>query len=175
MGSGAQAQIAASQAASAEQRQSFEEALAFQKDIYNQQKQARMPYINAGTSSLQMLMNLLGLTPTISGNNPLPTVSGNAGGSTTRNSFTGGGGGGGTNTGTRTGTGAGFAPLPTQNTQFPHDPATDPSSLVSGGQQFSAPLQDNGTQAVPITDQQGNQQWVPASLVPFYQSKGWSA
>src|SRR5689334_10152729 len=107
MGSGAQAQIAASQAASAEQRQSFEEALAFQKDIYNQQKQARMPYINAGTSSLQMLMNLLGLTPTISGNNPLPTVSGNAGGSTTRNSFTGGGGGGGTNTGTRTGTGAG--------------------------------------------------------------------
>lgn len=58
-----QAMLAASQAASAEQRQSFLDALNFSKEQLAQARADRAPYMQAGNSALQMWTNLLGLQP----------------------------------------------------------------------------------------------------------------
>ncbi len=65
MSSGAQAQIAASQAASAASAEAAANALAFGKEIFGQQRTDRAPYIRAGGLATQGLLNLLGLNPVV--------------------------------------------------------------------------------------------------------------
>lgn len=87
MSSGAQAQIAASQAASAASAEAAANALAFSKEIFNFQKGNRQPFINAGHSATGLLLGLLGLQP------GLVHTPGTGGGS---GSLSGGGSSGGT-------------------------------------------------------------------------------
>ena len=63
MSSGAQAQIAASQAASAASAEAAANALAFSKEIFGQQRADRAPYIRGGHAGLEGLLALMGLQP----------------------------------------------------------------------------------------------------------------
>lgn len=204
MSSGAQAQIAASQAASAASAEAAANALAFSKEIFNYQRGQRQPYVDAGHSSLSMLMGLLGLQPGLVHN---PGLSPGGGSGTLRSMASGGGGApsGGSPGGSSPGR---SAPPPPTNTYSkpvtgpvygsrPDDrfnpvmkapysgidlgtgrPITPPSapkllSVSSGGSGGSKPL-STGADVVMVTSPDGAQHWTSASMVPFYQARGFT-
>lgn len=86
MSSGAQAQIAASQAATEAQAQAAANALAFAKEQFQEAKTNRKPYLDAGASSTQMLMNLLGLSGSLVHNGSGSALRASGGASSGRNS-----------------------------------------------------------------------------------------
>jgi hypothetical protein len=110
MSSGAQAQIAASQAATEAQAEAARNALAFSKEQFEYMKGLRRPYTDAGASATQMLMNLLGLTPGLvqgGGGAGGGGVIGGGGSGSGAGSGAGAGSGSGAGSGTGSGSGSG--------------------------------------------------------------------
>jgi hypothetical protein len=211
MSSGAQAQIAASQASTEAQAEAARNALNFSKEIFAESKANRRPYMDAGAGATSQLLSLLGInqfSPGTPGGGGGGTYGGGTGGgaslsSIARGGTTGGTTGGSTGGGT-SGTSTGGTPTSGDTSKSgypPYDPAfrkptVDPNgayfepqfpyfdhtkepmpgggtkgllSVTSGGQPT-----DPSTKAIPMVDGNGVEQWVPSSLVPFYQQRGLS-
>lgn len=135
MSSGDRAVIAASQAQTDAQRESFREALAFTKEQFEQAKSNRAPYLQGGVSAMGMLMNLMGLNRPINGVNLNPGGTlkdiANYGAGGVRSSSSGGGGstGGGGTTGALPGTSPGSTSKGPADTFTPvfQKPTTNPN------------------------------------------------
>jgi len=83
MSSGAQAQIAASQAATEAQAQAAANALAFAREQYGEARTNRAPYLRAGASATTALMQLLGLGEgLVQGGGGIGGIGGGGGGGT---------------------------------------------------------------------------------------------
>lgn len=201
MSSGAQAQIAASQAASAQQAEAAANALAFSKEIFNYQKGQRQPFVAAGQSATTALMQLLGLGEGLV----------NGGGTGLRAGGGGTGGGVNKNQPTTSGTLKGYALGPLQTfpsgiqgrsiiggdpngpNYFGLDDTSGTASATKGGlagvPSATAGPEDRGmlgitsggqagktagATAVMAVSPDGDERWIPSSLASFYRARGFT-
>jgi hypothetical protein len=93
-GSASSAQANAANQAAALQKQSADDSLAFQREMYGQQRADIAPYRQAGLTAQNKLLTYLGLDPSTSGMAPVTTFD-EAGYNRAMDAYYGGGGGGG--------------------------------------------------------------------------------
>jgi hypothetical protein len=142
MSSGAQAQIAASQAATEAQAEAARNALAFAREQFTEAKTNRAPYLRAGAGATAQLMQLLGMGEGLvdgTGGGGGGIIGGGGGGGSLRSiatgaipgfgGSTGGGGGSGGSSGGGTGTGG----TGSKTGYPPFDPAFQKPTVGAGG------------------------------------------